>query len=117
MSSLLLIVDDWEALERYEEKLQPYFDEIEACPMPKEGIERAWEKPWSQILLDLVLEDMTPAEAVGALRGNPLTEPTPLVLVGDTAELESIALREKDLKITRPFEWSALIQQVCGSTS
>ena len=33
-SSLLLIVDDWEALERYEERLSSHFTELEACPMP-----------------------------------------------------------------------------------
>lgn len=106
--NLLLIVDDWEALERYEEKLSPLASEIEACPMPREGLARAWEKPWSAILLDLVLEDVTPQEALDQLKSHPLTESVPLVVVGSPEELEGLRLSERDLAMARPFEWEVL---------
>ena len=80
--------------------------------MTKEGLERAWERPWDRILLDLVLEDMTPAEAVLALKVNPLSDTVPLVVVGSPAEIHELPLSPNDLRIVRPFEWEELISAV-----
>jgi CheY-like chemotaxis protein len=109
-SSLLMIVDDWEALERYEERLSASFTEAEGWPMAKEGLERARERRWGMILLDLVFEDVTPGEAVAALKRDPQTSGVPLVVVGSRDELEPLALSDRDQRIHRPFEWSDLEQ-------
>jgi hypothetical protein len=111
-SSLLMIVDDWEALERYEERLSPGFSAVEGWPMAKEGLARARECSWGAILLDLVFEDVTPAEAVAVLKQDPLTSGVPLIVVGSREELEGLSLHERDQRVFRPFEWPRL-EQAC----
>ncbi len=114
--SLLLIVDDWEALERYEERLSPRFTMVEGWPMAKEGLHRAREGGWSAILLDLVFEDVTPAEAVTILKQDPLTSGVPLIVIGSREELERLPLAERDQRIFRPFQWPQL-EGVCSALS
>lgn len=110
--ALLLIVDDWEALERYEDRLSAHFSEVEACPMAKEGLERARERHWDRILIDLVLEDVTPAEAVARLKKDPRSSRVPLVVVGAAEELADLHLDFPDRRVHRPFEWAALVEQL-----
>jgi CheY-like chemotaxis protein len=111
-SSLLLIVDDWEALERYEERFASGFDELEACPMPKEGLLRARDRSWSVILLDLTLEDVTPREAMAFLKSDSRTSTVPLVVVGSSEELLDLELLPSDRKVFRPFDWRILAEVV-----
>jgi len=115
-SSLLMIVDDWEALERYEERLSSRFSDVEGWPMAKEGLGRARERHWGMILLDLVFEDVTPVEAVATLKQDPLTSEVPLLVVGSREELEHLPLSKRDQRIYRPFEWSDL-ERLCPPVS
>jgi CheY-like chemotaxis protein len=111
-----MIVDDWEALERYEERLASRFSEAEGWPMAKEGLERARERRWGMILLDLTFEDVTPCDAVASLKQDPRTSEVPLLVVGAREELEVLPLSARDQRIYRPFEWRDL-EQLCPVVS
>lgn len=79
---LLLIVDDWELLERYEERLSSGFAVL-CAPLGSEGIRMAREDRPDAIVLNLTFENMTVAEACALLRADPLTSRIPILAVGD----------------------------------
>jgi len=113
LSSVLLIVDDWEALERYEERLASISTEIEACPLSKEGLRRSGAQEWDWVLLDLTSEDLTLEEAC---RGRLAQNSSRWFLVGSEEEfsrLRSLELvRPQDGTLTRPFDWQNLLSQL-----
>jgi DNA-binding response OmpR family regulator len=106
-SSILLVVDDWEALERYEEKLSRQFGECEACPLGRLGLERARERNWDVILFDLTSEDLTPDEARAELGKKPAAGHPRVIWVGGPEDAHP------DLK--RPFRWEDLIGLVTST--
>jgi DNA-binding response OmpR family regulator len=61
MKKLLLIVDDWERLERLEERLMPDY-EVFCAPFGSEGLRLADEELPHVIVIDLSFEDMTVEE-------------------------------------------------------
>lgn len=107
--SILLIVDDWEALERYEEKLSPHFGECEACPLGRLGLERARERGWDVILFDLTSEDLTPDEARAELGQKPAAGRPRVIWVGGLGEE---GCEEVQSSLQRPFAWGDLILMV-----
>src|SRR4051794_21802056 len=79
---LLLIVDDWEALERYENELAGHF-ELLSAPFGEMGIDLAREEKPDLLFVDLTFEDMTPAEARKALTDDEMTARIPAIIVGE----------------------------------
>lgn len=82
MPKLLLIVDDWELLERYEERFSNDFS-VFCAPFGPEGIRMAREERPDLILLNLTFENMTNEEACQSLRADPQTTGIPIVSVGN----------------------------------
>jgi DNA-binding NtrC family response regulator len=75
----LLIVDDWEALERYEEMLSADF-EVECAPFFSTGLEFLQSKTVDVILLDLTVEHVSQEEGQALLESMDLK--SSLVVVG-----------------------------------
>jgi CheY-like chemotaxis protein len=80
---LLAIVDDWERLERYEDRLHSLFD-FRSSPFGSHGIQLAIEEKPDVILIDLEFEDMTEKEALGLIRAEDSLQKVPVVLVQNT---------------------------------
>jgi len=78
--TLLLIVDDWEALEVYETRLGPHFRILTAA-FGSEGLRVAQEQRPELIFIDLTMEDMHASEACESLRSMPETRAIPLILI------------------------------------
>ena len=110
MRKLLLIVDDWEALEVYEGRFTSHF-EVHGAPFGNEGVRVAQELMPDLILLDLVFEDMSPEEGVQALKSNPVTQDIPIVVILDTP-LENIPPGVR--AVARPYDFSELLRLMKG---
>ncbi len=82
MKKLLLIVDDWELLERYEERFMSTY-EILCAPLGPEGIRIAQEEIPDAVLLNLTFENMTNEEGCAALEADSRTRLIPLAIVGE----------------------------------
>ena len=78
---LLLIVDNWELLERYDERFSTGFDVL-CAPLGSEGIRMAREEAPDFVFLNLSFENMTNEEACATLRADPLTRELPIVAAG-----------------------------------
>jgi len=74
---LLAIVDDWEKLERYEERLSPHF-EVHCAPFGETGIEMAIEIQPDLIIVDLEFENMTESELRERLSAHPRLTKVPV---------------------------------------
>lgn len=112
MRRVLLIVDDWEALEVYENRLQTHF-EIMTAPFGSDGMRQAEESAPDVIFVDLVFEDMTPSEALLALQSNLKTKIIPTVLVdGPGGKLENQNLPQRIVVFKRPFSFEELIRSL-----
>jgi len=109
---ILLVVDDWEALERYEDKLAPRSASVEAWPLGREGLKRAAEAEFDWILVDLILEDLTPTEAHAELGAHPPVGSPRLIYVGSPAEIQDIPEESGIKKLNRPFEWTTLLRML-----
>lgn len=79
---VLLVVDDWELLERYEESFSTAA-EVLCAPLGSEGVRIAREQLPDLVLLNLTFENMTNEELCLALRGEPKTRGIRIVAVGD----------------------------------
>ena len=112
---LLLVVDDWEALEVYETRLGVMF-EVHCAAFGSEGVRMAKELRPDRVLIDLTLEDMTPSEACQQLRSSPETRSVPLTLVLNvdepTPELEGLFPRSGDRVVQRPYELQKLLNSL-----
>jgi two-component system cell cycle response regulator len=110
---LLLIVDDWEALEVYEDRLKNYF-RIYSAAFGSEGIRLAQELPVDRILIDLTFEDMDAAEACEKLRTHPKTKGIPLTVIvsEDEKAFEKAEMfpLPADQFYRRPFPFEQLLQ-------
>ena len=114
MKRLLVICDDWEALERYEDHLSPHFAVL-AAPFAQVGYEMAREEQPDQILIDLVFEDVSVVEAVRILRKSTVTRDIPITVILDQREMVLVdhgifPIKKRDRSVTRPFEFSKLIE-------
>jgi CheY-like chemotaxis protein len=79
---VLLVIDDWELLERYEDAFSREF-EILCAPFGPEGIALARSERPGLILLNLAFEMMTNEEAQSLLQSDPVTQKIPVLVVGD----------------------------------
>ena len=82
------MVDDWERLERYEEKLISHF-EVHCAPFADHGLEMAKADPPDYFLIDLVLGDMTASEAMTAIHAMGLTGPAVVIIDSQDAFADS----------------------------
>ena len=98
---LLLIADDWEANERYEERLAPHFELLSAL-FGSDGVRMAAEEQPDLILLDLTMEDMTPEEGCAALDANATSRIIPRVVISDG---DCRATK----RLSRPYQFEELI--------
>ncbi len=108
--SLLIVADDWEALERYEEQLSKAFSHVEAWPLGAAGLRRATEQRFDCIVLDLVLEDLSMKEAAAQLQSAPPVGAPRVVYIGEPADLSGILDGPGTVKLSRPFDWAELIK-------
>ena len=114
MRKLLLIVDDWEALEVYESRFTPHF-EVHGAPFGSEGVRVAQELKPDLILLDLVFEDMSPDEGVLALQSHSLTKEIPLVVIHDSPlNLSDGKLLAGVRAVARPYDFAELLRLMKG---
>jgi CheY-like chemotaxis protein len=114
MRTLLLIVDDWESLEWYEDRLQQDF-QVTCAPFGSEGIRLAQELQPDLIFLDLVFEDMTPIEAFQNLQDNPKTKEIPTILILNPEDTLAFQFPEKTSALTRPFQFEDLLKTMKSS--
>ncbi len=98
---LLLIADDWEANERYEERLSPHFELLSAL-FGSDGVRMAAEEHPDVILLDLTMEDMTPEEGCAALDRNAASRDIPRIVIADGNVRAT-------KKFARPYQFEELI--------
>lgn len=114
--TILLIVDDWEAQERYEDHLAPHL-EVTCAPFAKTGLEcivRA-ESPFDFILVDLAMEDVSPLEFMQRYGRVKKSDRSQIVVIldeggHDAAELNRL-LRKQGVLVPRPFQWTNLLNQ------
>jgi CheY-like chemotaxis protein len=119
MINLLIIVDDWEALEVYENILGAHF-KIHSSPFGSEGIRLAQEwsshEPLGRVLIDLTFEDMHASEACEQLRKDPRTQKIPLtVILNEGEELLELPGRfpqAGDQVYQRPFPFEQLLDDL-----
>jgi CheY-like chemotaxis protein len=95
MKKLLAIVDNWEKLDIYEEKLVPYFS-VGCAPFGDYGIQMALEDKPDVILLNLAFENMTLSEATALIRGQESLRDIPLLLIDEVGEPLSVTLSERE---------------------
>ncbi len=107
-----IVADDWEALERYEDVLSPEF-ETECCGFARDAFSRLRESADATeeafLLLDLVLEDLTPREAEAELDRDPILCRIPRfwILSEETHEDPSFTGEMRGV-VRRPFSFTAL---------
>jgi CheY-like chemotaxis protein len=113
--SLLLIVDDWEALEVYEDRLKNVF-RIHSAVFGKEGVQLAREISVDRILIDLTFEDMHASEACEELRAHPKTRKIPLTVIFNQEEKpfekEGVFPLPFDQFHSRPYPFDQLLQDL-----
>ncbi|MFL5812419.1 MAG: hypothetical protein ACJ763_02480 [Bdellovibrionia bacterium] len=113
--SLLLIVDDWEALEVYEDRLKNYF-RIYSAAFGGEGIRIAQEVAVDRILIDLTFEDMNAGEACEKLRSLPKTQNIPLTVIFNEDEKPfekpGVFPLPADQLHRRPYPFERLLQEL-----
>jgi CheY-like chemotaxis protein len=83
---LLAIVDDWERLERYEDRLHHLFD-FHSSPFGGHGVEMAIEHRPDIIILDLEFEDMNEQEALSLIRAQDSLQHAQIILVTNSETL------------------------------
>ncbi len=112
MKRLLVVVDDWEALEVYETRLEPFF-EVRGAPFGSEGLRLAQEERPDRILLDLTFEDMHAQEACEKLRAIPGMRTVPLTIIlnegEEKFELAGAFPLPGDHVLHRPYDLNELI--------
>lgn len=113
--SILLIVDDWEAQERFEEFFHKHGYDVTCAPFAKTGLEiiRKTELHFDVILVDLCFEDVSPLEFLKSYtKIRKQKHPELLVILEesphDIAEMKKLLLARERL-IPRPFQWNDLL--------
>lgn len=104
MKKLLAIVDDWERLERIEDRFRTRF-EVLCAPFGAMGVQMAIEQDPDLILVDLEFEDMDEIEALALIRDEESLIKTPVVVISNPTgpnPTSQSALDEKVRILTRP---------------
>ena len=118
--NLLIVVDDWEALDVYEELLGSKFSLVSA-PFGSEGVRMARdlsnERRPDRILLDLTLEDMHASEACEKLRAREETRTIPVTVVLNAEEpafeRPGVFPLPGDQLLRRPYQPAQLVELLC----
>jgi DNA-binding response OmpR family regulator len=108
VKKLLAIVDDWERLERYEERLKSLFD-FHSAPFGAYGIQIALSEHPDVILIDLEFEDMNEEEARVLLRAHDSLKTTPIVFVSNMGSRHSPRPSDYDHVLHRPVSFDQLL--------
>jgi len=113
---LLIVADDWEALEVYETRLQEFF-EIHAAPFGSIGLQAALEFKPDVILVDLVFEDMHGEELYAQLRSHEHTQKIPITLILNQEEVNRAQSKSHVdpsffRRLLRPFDFEDLIAEL-----
>ena len=114
MENLLLVVDDWESLDFYEEKLRPYF-QVETAFIAEEAIRTLQErKAITWVLVDLSLEDCTPQEFLEKLIQKDLFVDRFFVFILDSeSKLDAAQTKQFASQLNvfrRPYEFKEVIE-------
>jgi CheY-like chemotaxis protein len=102
---LLAIVDNWERLERYEDRLHSLFD-FHSSPFGGHGVEVAVEQKPDMILIDLEFEDMNENEALRLIRAQDSLQNAQVILV--TNAESGLAEQPRTRIFTRPVSLESL---------
>jgi len=113
-NKLLIVADDWEALEVYENRLSSDFNVITAA-FGKEGVKAAKEKIPDVIFVDLVFEDMHASEFCTLLRAEEKTANIPILVVLNKDEekfKQPHFPKKQDSVFVRPYLFEDLVLQL-----
>jgi CheY-like chemotaxis protein len=125
VKKLLAIVDDWEKLEVYEDRLKMHF-EVSCAPFGHYGIEMAREmlaagNPPDVILVDLVFEDMDEFEAESLLLKDSALAGIFRILITDCTSMEKAKGKRlehpKSHLIPRPYQFDEFVRILQASGS
>lgn len=113
LESLLLVVDNWELGERYEEQLSSRF-EVTCAPFAQTGLEIIAESPqlFSHLVVDLSVESITPIEFLNELRKLPTFESIQIWVIDEQAEPGPLRnlLKDTDQILNRPVRFDSLFR-------
>lgn len=111
------MIDDWEALEVYENLLGAHF-KLHLAAFGSEGIRLAQElapkEPLDRVFIDLTLEDMHASEACEKLRKDPTTQNLPLTIIlnqdEELLEIPGLFPLPGDQVYRRPYPFDQLLE-------
>jgi len=86
MKKIVVIVDDWERLERIEDRLRVRF-EVFGAPFGAMGVQIAVDESPDLILIDLEFEDMNEEEALALIRAQKSLQKTPIFVISNSETL------------------------------
>ncbi|RYZ69882.1 MAG: hypothetical protein EOP09_06905 [Proteobacteria bacterium] len=108
MNKLLIIMDDWEKLERFEERFRPHFEVITA-PGGDYAIETALDQRPDLILACLAFEAMDERTLQIELRGHELLAQTPVVYLSEEHG-ENANPTDLDVVIQQPAHFELILE-------
>lgn len=112
LESILLVVDNWELQERYEEKLSSHF-EVTCVPFAQTGLEILVQSQdrFRHLVVDLSVESMTHLEFLDELRKLPAFENTKIWVIDDENPAGALKnrLKENDQILIRPIRLDSLL--------
>ncbi len=116
MKRVLLIVDDWEALEVYENRFARAGFDVHGASFGAYGIDQAVELRPDHIFIDLTFEDMHAQEACAELRQREDTRQIPITVVLNAGEAE-LTLPGRfplvgDRVLRRPFDIASVTESL-----
>lgn len=109
---ILVVDDDQPILTLMRNILREFGFETHTANSGTQAIQLARETPPHLILLDLKMPGMTGEEVIAGLRGTGVAEVPILILSGDPLESHEIARLGVSGAIQKPFDVSALIEQI-----
>jgi PleD family two-component response regulator len=107
VKKIVVIVDDWERLERIEDRLRVRF-EVFGAPFGAMGIQIAVEESPDFILIDLEFEDMNEEEALALIHAEKSLQKTPVFVISNSETL-SVQPRIAAKILKRPVSIDAIV--------
>jgi DNA-binding response OmpR family regulator len=109
MKKIVVIVDDWERLERIEDRLRIRF-EVFGAPFGSMGVQLAVDENPDLIFIDLEFEDMNEEEALALIRAQKALQNTPVLIVShsETLSIQTTATVTQILK--RPVSIDSIMR-------
>ncbi len=116
MKPLILIIEDDTTLsEAMAETLGDLGCRVLRTECSEEGLRLAVEKKPSLVLCDVVLPDGAGFDTVSALRANPVTAQTPVILMTGHQEESNYEGAGKSMLLLKPFSLDMLVEVVKGT--